>query len=91
MTTTPTPGPISGTLNPDGFLTCGCIVRALSVEWCPLHAAAAATKQERDELLALVRRVAFDPIGPADARAGIILDTLTNEARALLARIEGKE
>lgn len=40
-------------------------------------------------LLAWIRRVAYEPIGDAEATAATILETLTTEARAVLAKVEG--
>ena len=65
---------------------CGCKFYAGQdppIELCPLHAAA-------EGMLAFVRRVAFEPIGHAEASHAEILAMLTAEARALLRASEGK-
>lgn len=41
------------------------------------------------KLLAWIERVAYQPIGDAEASAAEILDTVTTEARAMLAKVEG--
>ena len=43
------------------------------------------------EMLALIHRVAFEPVGASDASHATVLEMLTQEARALLARIEGEK
>ena len=40
MPTLETPGPMSGTFNPDGKLSCGCVLFATAIRWCATHAAA---------------------------------------------------
>jgi hypothetical protein len=47
-------------------------------------------ERENAEMVALIRRVAFEPVGPSDASHETVLEMLTAEARALLAKIEGK-
>jgi len=42
------------------------------------------------EMWKLIHRVAFEPVGASDASHATVLEMLTGEARALLARIEGE-
>ena len=43
------------------------------------------------EMADFINRVAYEPIGPLDSSAGNILEMLTQEARALLTRINKEE
>ena len=78
MTTTHT-GPVSGTLNSDGVLHCGCIVRVRAIKWCSLHAAVL-------EMLAILQVLVARHPKDCACLGGCNFQI----ARALLAKIEEK-
>lgn len=46
-------------------------------------------ERQRDEAVALLRRVAYAPWGPSDASASDVLEVITEAARAFLAHLDG--
>lgn len=65
-----------------GVLDADCRAVAIAFRHCDARLIAAAP-----ELVAIVNRVAFEPIGDAEASYRDVLSQLTVEARALLVRI----
>ena len=71
------------------------IVSGLSESTARLIAASPATAAERDrlrevnaDLLAALRKIGYEPFGPADATHAEVLQAIEDFARALLARLD---
>src|SRR5689334_5767776 len=46
--------------------------------------------EQRDRLLAALRKIGYDPFGAADASAQQVLDQITELARTVIAEVEGQ-